>query len=254
MIFCKNKNEFLHFNVDCLIFVHKLILIEHLSSKYKKNISFLIAFNSLNYSQMHGSIIIKVKRKKKNKTHKMNICENEVSFCFRKFRNLIVHASYLSHPLVLCTSDIVAESLLLRKDITMTEAVDIPLHDNHGEGEGLDNPLRAIVVVNLPEAPEGEMEERMLDAIQAFDEVEAFFDQFDEAVAIPNEKHIKYEVGSDGLVIFVVDSLEMQATVLKYIDDFSRQVDEDVSGNGIKDGNNEADEEDRHAKKKSKTS
>lgn len=132
----------------------------------------------------------------------------------------------------------------------MTEAVDIPQHESHGEGEGLDNPLRAIVVVNLPEAPEGEMQERMLDAIQAFDEVEAFFDQFDEAVAIPNENHIKYEVGSDGLVIFVVDSLELQATVLKYIDEFSKHVDDDVSESGQK----EDEEENGQAKKKTKSS
>lgn len=131
----------------------------------------------------------------------------------------------------------------------MTEAVDIPSHERHGDG--LDNPLRAIVVVNSPESPEGEMEERMLDAIQAFDEVEAFFDKFDEAVAIPNEEHIKYEVGSDGLVIFVVDSKDLQAKVLKFIDDFSNQVDDEAAQNGDLE---KEDEENSVAKKKAKSS
>lgn len=142
----------------------------------------------------------------------------------------------------------------------MTEAIDIPHHETHGEG--LDNPLRAIVVVNAPEAPEGEMEERMLDAIQAFDEVEDFFDKFDETVAIPNEGHIKYEVGSDGLVIFVVDSLVLQATVLKFIDDFSNGV-KNATTSGTKENAGDAgdaehdddnDEEEGGAKKKSKLS
>ncbi|KAM9915391.1 hypothetical protein OXX59_010555, partial [Metschnikowia pulcherrima] len=39
----------------------------------------------------------------------------------------------------------------------------------------LDNPLRAIIVVNSPDVPEGEMEERMLDGVQTFEEVDAFF-------------------------------------------------------------------------------
>lgn len=131
----------------------------------------------------------------------------------------------------------------------MTEAVDIPSHETHGDG--LDNPLRAIVVVNSPDSPDGEMEERMLDAIQAFDEVEAFFDKFDEAVAIPNEDHIKYEVGSDGLVIFVVDSMDLQAKVLKFIDDFSNQVEDDTTQNGELE---KEDEEGGAAKKKAKSS
>lgn len=110
----------------------------------------------------------------------------------------------------------------------MTQAVGIPGHEpqNDFEADGLDNPLRAIVVVNSPEVPEGEMQERMLDTIQAFDEVEQFFDKFDQEVAIPNEYHLKYEVGSDGLVVFVVDSLDLQAQVLKYIDDFSNAAEE----------------------------
>lgn len=139
----------------------------------------------------------------------------------------------------------------------MNDVVDIPSHhDRHG-AEGLDNPLRVIVVVNLPGVPEGQMEERMLDAIQVFDEVDAFFDEFDEKVAMSNKDHIKYEVGSDGLVIFVVDSLEMQAKVLKFIDDFSEKVDEDVTENGLKKGD-EAEEidnnDDESVKKRAKSS
>lgn len=104
----------------------------------------------------------------------------------------------------------------------MAEEIDIPSHaDDH---EGLENPLRAIIVVNSPDVPDGDMEERMLDSIQTFDEVDHFFDSFDEKVAYPNEEHIKYEVGSDGLVVFVVDLFKLKEAVLKFIDDFSASV------------------------------
>lgn len=92
------------------------------------------------------------------------------------------------------------------------------------EGDGLENPLRAIIVVNSPSVPDGDMDERMLDTVQTFDEVEAFFDEFDAKVAEPNKDHIKYEVGSDGLVVFVVDSAALKATVLKFIDAFTDSV------------------------------
>lgn len=100
----------------------------------------------------------------------------------------------------------------------------IPNPRQTGEDDGLENPMRAIVVVNSPDVPEGEMEERMLDCVQTFDEVDLFFDKFDEDVALPNESHIKYEVGLDGLVVIIVDSKRLKETVLKFIDDFAAEV------------------------------
>lgn len=95
------------------------------------------------------------------------------------------------------------------------------------EGDELDNPLRAIIVVNSPDVPEGDMEERLLDNIQSFEDMNTFFDNFDETIAIPNEGHIKYEVGSDGLVVIVVDNLELRDKALKFMDDYSSKDTED---------------------------
>lgn len=103
-----------------------------------------------------------------------------------------------------------------------SEEIDIP---RPPEGDdGLENPMRAIVVVNSPDVPEGEMEERMLDCVQTFDEVDQFFDKFDEEVAVPNESHIKYEVGSDGLVVIIVDLRKLKDSVLAFIDKFAAEV------------------------------
>lgn len=115
--------------------------------------------------------------------------------------------------------------------------IDIPVrNDGHEEHEDLDNPLRAIVVVNTPDVPEGEMEERMLDNIQTFDEVEKFFDTFDEKVAYPNEGHLKYEVGSDGLVIFVVDSTKLKDEVLSFLDKFVTEFENTIEDDVVEEG------------------
>lgn len=89
----------------------------------------------------------------------------------------------------------------------------------HSDDE-LDNPLRVIMVINSPDHPDGDMEERLLDTIQSFKDMNLFFDMFDETIAIPNEGHIKYEVGSDGLVVIVVDSMELRTSALKFLDDW----------------------------------
>lgn len=103
------------------------------------------------------------------------------------------------------------------------EEAEFPVGTQNEEGDGLDNPLRAIIVVNSPEAPEGEMEQRMLDSIQTFDEVNDFFDKFDEKIAFPNKDNIKYEVGSDGLVVFIVDTVALKETVMSFMDEYSSQ-------------------------------
>ncbi|KAG2732631.1 hypothetical protein G9P44_005048 [Scheffersomyces stipitis] len=105
----------------------------------------------------------------------------------------------------------------------MSDGEDFPAHLEHPD-EDLDNPLRIIIVVNSPEHPEGEMEERLLDSIQSMEDVNTFFDTFDEKVAIPNEGHIKYEVGSDGLVVIVVDTLQLRNDVLKFLDEHVAEV------------------------------
>lgn len=106
----------------------------------------------------------------------------------------------------------------------MTEEIEIPPRPENLDG--LDNPIRAVIVTNEPGLAEGSMEERMLDVVQTFDEVDAFFDKFDEEVAVPNEGHLKYEVGSDGLVVFVVDSKDLSKKVSLFIDEYSDAVDQ----------------------------
>ena len=93
-------------------------------------------------------------------------------------------------------------------------------HPVDADGE-LDNPLRAIIVFQKEGETSGDMEERLLDSVQSFEAMNSFFDQFDETIAIPNEDHIKYEVGSDGLVVVIVDSQQLLDKTLKFFDSYS---------------------------------
>lgn len=102
--------------------------------------------------------------------------------------------------------------------------------------EDLDNPLRIILVIDHPENKElNEMEERLLDSIQSFKQMDLFFDKFDENIAMPNESHIKYEVGSDGLVVIIVDNLKLRDEVLTFIDGYSNN--DEKSEESENDGN-----------------
>lgn len=116
----------------------------------------------------------------------------------------------------------------------MTNPIDIKAPE-HQDQTDLDNPLRAIIIVNSPSVPEGSMDERLLDTVQSFDDMNDFFDEFDESIAVPNEGSIKYEVGSDGLVVIVLDSVDLKDKVLAWIDDyiirFQDSLEDNVDGN-----------------------
>lgn len=103
-----------------------------------------------------------------------------------------------------------------------SQAVDIPSSDAEFEKpDELDNPLRVAILVNSPEIPDGDFQERLMDYVQTMEEVDEFFDSFDSKICIPNEEHIKYEVGSDGLVVIVVDSKQLSGQVIQFIDDYN---------------------------------
>lgn len=106
---------------------------------------------------------------------------------------------------------------------TKTQPVDIDTNDEFEPPEELDNPLRIVLIVNSPDVPDGELQERLMDYVQSMEDVDKFFNEFDEKVALPNEGHIKYEVGSDGLVVIVVDSGELKASTLKFIDEYNEK-------------------------------
>lgn len=112
--------------------------------------------------------------------------------------------------------------------------------------EELDYPLRIVLVTDDPKSKESEMEEILLDRITSFRVMNVFFDAFDDAVSVPNEGHIKYEVGSDGLVVIIVDSTKLKDDAVKFIDDYAKELEQE------KEEKEEVEEEEEKESKKKK--
>lgn len=86
------------------------------------------------------------------------------------------------------------------------------INDEQPTDDVLDYDFRVIVLEqpmdNTAEISieQSEMEEILLDGIDTFTGINKFFDTFDKDIAYPNEKMIKYDVGSDGFIVIVVGS------------------------------------------------
>lgn len=48
--------------------------------------------------------------------------------------------------------------------------------------------------------------------VDEIDQLNSWFDKFDEQICIPNEGHIKYEITSDGIIVLILDK-EMEPLV-----------------------------------------
>ncbi|MDC6271188.1 DUF1892 domain-containing protein [Acetobacter pasteurianus] len=117
-----------------------------------------------------------------------------------------------------------------------TEDFEVP-HDD------LENPLRIVLVLDIAGKETTMEEERLLDSVQTFEEVNLFFDKFDEQIAVPNEGHIKYEVGSDGLVVIIVDTKELEDKVLAFVDGYEGGDEKKIKEEDRESGNKNVDED-----------
>lgn len=88
---------------------------------------------------------------------------------------------------------------------------------------------------------ESDMEELLVRQVRTLDDVNEFFDEFDSTVAVPNEGHLKYEVGSDGLCVVLVDSVSLKDAVVQFVQQYM----EKHGGDGDGDGDAVADKNDQ---------
>ena len=70
---------------------------------------------------------------------------------------------------------------------------------------------------------ESDMEELLIRQVRTLDDVNEFFDDFDSVVAVPNEGHLKYEVGSDGLCVVLVDSVELKEKIVAFVREYMQK-------------------------------
>lgn len=87
---------------------------------------------------------------------------------------------------------------------------------------GAENSYRMLVLLEEPVSgtkPEEDkkvhefMDELVLPFnVDEIDQLNSWFDKFDEQICIPNEGHIKYEITSDGIIVLILDK-EMEPLV-----------------------------------------
>lgn len=96
---------------------------------------------------------------------------------------------------------------------------------------------------------ESDMEEILVRAVRTLNDVNEFFDNFDAKIAEPNDGHLKYEVGSDGLCVVLVDTIELKNKVVEFVNQFmdSHPIDDEKESSNKNSSNNE---DERDAKRR----
>ncbi|TID29927.1 hypothetical protein CANINC_001438 [Pichia inconspicua] len=111
------------------------------------------------------------------------------------------------------------------------EDVEAEVEVPEGEEEVFEDEFRVLVIANSSVSADengetkvsieqSDMDEIMLRQVRTLNDVNEFFDDFDAKIAQPNDGHLKYEVGSDGLCVVLVDTVKLKNEVVEFINNF----------------------------------
>lgn len=120
------------------------------------------------------------------------------------------------------------EEYIIRREV---EEVEEDINEEPESELVFDNEFRILVLANSSVSPNAEddtsvsveqsdMEELLVRPVRTMEDVNEFFDAFDSTIAEPNEGHIKYEVGSDGLCVVLVDDVKLKDAVVTFVQKF----------------------------------
>ena len=120
-----------------------------------------------------------------------------------------------------------------------------------------DNEFRILVLANTSikdgedgnpsvNVEESDMEEILVRQVRTMNNVNEFFDSFDATIAEPNEGHLKYEVGSDGLCVVLVDSVNLKDKVVNFVNKYIDEHKEEI----VDEGKENEDESERDSKRR----
>ncbi|QPG75313.1 hypothetical protein FOA43_002665 [Brettanomyces nanus] len=90
---------------------------------------------------------------------------------------------------------------------------------------------------------QADMKGKLLEGIHTFTGINKFFDEFDRKIAYPNEGSLKYDVGSDGFIVIVVERDQLRKEVGDFIDDYLKNVTKESSENGDADNDEESEDD-----------
>lgn len=151
------------------------------------------------------------------------------------------------------------EEYIVRREVEYGEEEEQSQLPNPSEDSVFDNEFRILILANTTinkdqngnnrvNVEESDMEEILIRQVRTLDDVNEFFDAFDSEIAQPNEGHLKYEVGSDGLCVVLVDSVKIKDDAVTFINRFIKRYQGSDDGNNI--NHKEEEEESRDSKRR----
>ena len=146
------------------------------------------------------------------------------------------------------------EEYIVRREVEYGEEEEQSQLPNPSEDSVFDNEFRILILANTTinkdqngnnrvNVEESDMEEILIRQVRTLDDVNEFFDAFDSEIAQPNEGHLKYEVGSDGLCVVLVDSVKIKDDAVTFINRFIKRYQGSDDENNINHKEEEKEEE-----------
>lgn len=153
------------------------------------------------------------------------------------------------------------EEYIVRREVEYGEEEEQSQLPNPSEDSVFDNEFRILILANTTinkdqngnnrvNVEESDMEEILIRQVRTLDDVNEFFDAFDSEIAQPNEGHLKYEVGSDGLCVVLVDSVKIKDDAVTFINRFIKRYQGSDDENNINHKEEEEEEESRDSKRR----
>ncbi|CAI8495462.1 unnamed protein product [Pichia kudriavzevii] len=151
------------------------------------------------------------------------------------------------------------EEYIVRREVEYGEEEEQSQLPNPSEDSVFDNEFRILILANTTinkdqngnnrvNVEESDMEEILIRQVRTLDDVNEFFDAFDSEIAQPNEGHLKYEVGSDGLCVVLVDSVKIKDDAVTFINRFIKRYQGSDDENNINHKEEEKEEEEEESR------
>lgn len=151
------------------------------------------------------------------------------------------------------------EEYIVRREVEYGEEEEQSQIPNPSEDSVFDNEFRILILANTTinkdqngnnrvNVEESDMEEILIRQVRTLDDVNEFFDAFDSEIAQPNEGHLKYEVGSDGLCVVLVDSVKIKDDAVTFINRFIKRYQGSDDENNINHKEEEKEEEEEESR------
>lgn len=163
----------------------------------------------------------------------------------------------------IATVEMSDEEYIIRREVVEEDEEEVEGSNNDTQDNSdpvFENEFRILIIANTNivsnedgvkvDVEESDMEEILVRQVKTIDDVNEFFDNFDKSIAEPNDGHLKYEVGSDGLCVVLVDTLQLKQKTVEFVQAFINAHTDSTENIGDSTENNDKEDSDRNVKRR----